>query len=51
MWLGAEDTFLGLPTLVLMALASGFIFTEVETKERPYSTWKAQLPPGWESAG
>jgi hypothetical protein len=50
-WLGADETFFGLPTLVLMELASGFIFTEVETKERTYSTWKAQLPPGWESAG
>jgi hypothetical protein len=50
-WLGADETFFGLPTLVLMELASGFIFTEVETKERTYSTWKSQLPPGWESAG
>jgi len=50
-WLGADETFFGLPTLVLMELASGFIFTEVETQERTYSTWKAQLPPGWESAG
>ncbi|MGB3515808.1 MAG: DUF6399 domain-containing protein [Elainellaceae cyanobacterium] len=50
-WLGADETFFGLPTLVLMELASGFIFTEVETADRTYSTWKAQLPPGWESAG
>ena len=50
-WLGADETFFGLPTLVLMELASGFIFTEVETKDRTYSTWEAELPPGWEQAG
>lgn len=50
-WLGADETFFGLPTLVLMELASGFIFTEVETEDRTYTTWTAQLPPGWEQAG
>ncbi len=50
-WLGADETFLGLPILVLMELASGFIFTEVETEDRTYRTWKSQLPAGWESAG
>ena len=50
-WLGADETFFGLPTLVLMELASGFIFTEVETEDRTYTTWKSQLPPGWEQAG
>ena len=49
-WLGADETFFGLPTLVLMELASGFIFTEVETPDRTYRTWKEQLPPEWESA-
>jgi hypothetical protein len=50
-WLGADETFFGLPTLVLMELASGFIFTEVETKDRTYSTWEAELPPAWKQAG
>jgi len=50
-WLGADETFFGLPTLVLMELASGFIFTEVDTEDRTYNTWTAQLPPGWEQAG
>ena len=50
-WLGADETFFGLPTLVLMELASGFIFSEVETEDRTYSTWKAQLPSEWEQAG
>jgi hypothetical protein len=50
-WLGGDETFFGLPILVLMELASGFIFTEVETEDRTYNTWKVQLPAGWESAG
>jgi hypothetical protein len=50
-WLGADETFFGLPTLVLMELGSGFIFTEVETKDRTYDTWTAHLPPEWERAG
>lgn len=50
-WLGSDETFFGLPILVLMELASGFIFTEVETEDRTYNTWKSQLPAGWESAG
>jgi hypothetical protein len=51
MWLGADETFFGVPTLVLMELGSGFIFTEVETKDRTYDTWTAQLPPEWKQAG
>ncbi|NJO66315.1 MAG: helix-turn-helix domain-containing protein [Leptolyngbyaceae cyanobacterium RM1_405_57] len=50
-WLGADETFFGLSTLVLMELASGFIFTEVETEDRTYNTWTAQIPPEWEKAG
>ena len=50
-WLGADETFFGLPTLVLMELASGFIFTEVETENRTYETWKSQLLPEWVAAG
>jgi hypothetical protein len=50
-WLGSDETFFGLPILVLMELASGFIFTEVETEDRTYNTWTSQLPAGWDSAG
>lgn len=50
-WLGADETFFGSPTLVLMELASGFILTEVAAEDRTYDTWKAQLPPEWEEAG
>lgn len=50
-WLGGDETFFGLPTLVLMELASGFIFTEVETADRTYDTWQSQLPAGWAAAG
>jgi hypothetical protein len=50
-WLGGDETCFGLPILVLMELASGFIFTAVETEDRTYNTWKAPLPAGWESAG
>jgi hypothetical protein len=49
-WLGADETFFGLPTLVLMELASGFIFVEAEAEDRTYDTWKAQLPPEWSQA-
>lgn len=50
-WLGCDETFFGLPILVLMELASGFIFTEVKTEDRTYNTWQAQLPVEWEAAG
>lgn len=50
-WLGADETFFGLPTLVLMELASGFIFVETEAEDRTYDTWKAQLPPEWSQTG
>jgi hypothetical protein len=36
---GADETFFGLPILVAMELASGFIFSEVECENRTYETW------------
>ena len=36
--LGADETFFGLPILVLVELASGFIFTAVECENRSYDT-------------
>ncbi len=52
-WLGADETFFDVPTLVLMELASGFIFTEVKAQDRTYSTWKEHLPSdvGWRCHG
>ena len=37
--MGADETFFGLPILVAMELASGFIFSEVECENRTYETW------------
>lgn len=43
---GADETFYGLPILVAVELASGFIFTEVECANRTYETWWEQVR-GW----
>lgn len=45
--LGADETFFGLPILVLIELASGFIFTEVSCENRRYDTWLEQLRQWW----
>ncbi|MBE9068683.1 DNA-binding protein [Leptolyngbya cf. ectocarpi LEGE 11479] len=45
--LGGDETFFGLPILVLVELASGFIFTEVECENRQYATWRHQLEQWW----
>ncbi|MDJ0703763.1 MAG: DUF6399 domain-containing protein [Leptolyngbyaceae cyanobacterium MO_188.B28] len=47
--LGADETFFGLPVLVLIELASGFIFIETECENRTYDTWLKQLESGWDS--
>lgn len=44
---GGDETFLGLPLLVLIELASGFIFTEVECENRRYDTWVKQGETWW----
>lgn len=43
---GADETFYGLPILVAIELASGFIFSEVECSNRTYATWWEQVS-GW----
>jgi hypothetical protein len=48
LWVGADETFFGLPVLVMMELASGFILTEVEANERTYESWQQHLPPWWD---
>ena len=44
---GADETFFGLPVLVLIELASGFIFVETECENRTYQTWMEQLTARW----
>jgi len=43
---GADETFYGLPILVAVELASGFIFSEAECENRTYTTWWEQVR-GW----
>jgi len=44
---GADETFFGLPLLVLIELASGFIFVETECENRTYATWMEQVKTWW----
>ncbi|MEM8643011.1 MAG: DUF6399 domain-containing protein [Cyanobacteria bacterium P01_G01_bin.54] len=46
---GADETFFGLPVLVLLELASGFIFIETECENRTYETWMRQVQQWWDS--
>jgi Family of unknown function (DUF6399) len=46
---GADETFFGLPVLVLLELASGYIFIEIECENRTYQTWLEQIQQGWGS--
>ncbi|UJB71374.1 FlxA-like family protein (plasmid) [Acaryochloris sp. 'Moss Beach'] len=48
---GGDETFFGLPILVMLELASGFIFTEVERPNRTYATWQAQIQQWWTRCG
>ncbi len=48
---GGDETFFGLPILVLVELASGYIFTEVECDNRTYDTWSQQIQQWWIQAG
>jgi hypothetical protein len=40
---GGDETFYGLPILVAIELASGFIFSEAECENRTYETWWKQV--------
>ncbi|MEO1390009.1 MAG: hypothetical protein AAFV85_21955 [Cyanobacteria bacterium J06634_6] len=40
---GADETFFGLPVLVLLELSSGYIFIEAECENRTYATWMEQV--------
>ncbi len=48
---GGDETFFGLPILVLVELASGYIFTEVECENRTYATWSDQIQHWWLTGG
>ena len=48
LWVGADETDFGLPVLVMMELASGFILTEVKANERTYESWQQHLPSWWD---
>jgi hypothetical protein len=48
---GSDEVFFGLPVLVLMELGSGYIFTEVQSEDRTYETWKEQIQPWWGQSG
>lgn len=47
---GADETFFDLPILVLIELASGFIFTEVKSAKRTYQSWSEQLQSWWQDS-
>lgn len=44
---GGDETFFGLPILVMMELSSGYLLTEVERPNRSYETWKASIEDWW----
>lgn len=44
--MGADETFFGLPILVAVELASGFILSEAVCENRTYATWWEQVS-GW----
>lgn len=48
---GSDEVFFGLPVLVLMELGSGYIFTEVQSEDRTYETWKDQIQSWWNQSG
>ncbi len=48
---GSDEVFFGLPVLVLMELGSGYIFTEVQSEDRTYATWRDQIQGWWSQSG
>jgi hypothetical protein len=47
---GADETFFGLPVLVLLELSSGYIFVETECENRTYATWIEQVNQWWKDS-
>lgn len=49
---GGDETFFGgLPILVMVELASGYILTEVACENRTYQTWSEQIADWWTQGG
>jgi hypothetical protein len=48
---GADEVFFGLPVLVLMELASGYVLTEVQCEDRSYAQWQQQIQQWWSGQG
>jgi hypothetical protein len=48
---GGDETFFGLPILVMVELASGYILTEVESENRTYDSWSRQIQQWWTQPG
>ena len=48
--MGADETFFGLPVLVLLELSSGYIFIEAECANRTYDTWMEQVEQWWQGS-
>ena len=40
---GGDEVFFGLPVLVLIELASGYLLTEAQYEDRSYDTWEKQI--------
>ncbi|MEM8643228.1 MAG: DUF6399 domain-containing protein [Cyanobacteria bacterium P01_G01_bin.54] len=49
--LGSDEVFFGLPVLVLIELASGYIFTETQAEGRSYEDWSTAIAPLSEQSG
>jgi hypothetical protein len=48
---GGDETFFDLPILVMLELASGYIFTEIESENRTYHSWSDQIQQWWSQSG
>ena len=48
---GADEVFFGLPVLMLVELASGYLLTEIRCEDRTYDTWESQIQSWWEQSG
>ena len=48
---GGDEVFFGLPVLVLIELASGYVLTEAQCEDRTYDTWEKEIQGWWEQAG
>lgn len=48
---GADEVFFGLPVLVLIELASGYVLTEVQCEDRSYEQWQKQIQQWWSERG